>query len=120
MPVALCKQKTSSMDFVKWQVFLEEEVLNGFHREDYFFAQICQYIEAVNTKDGKIPPIKKFLFKFAKEKPESEVIDGEVPDHIRHQMMKSRAIWGAFAGVDIPMDDLLPPEESSDILPFPG
>lgn len=107
------------MDFVKWKYYIDEIDLNGFHREDYFLAQIAQYITKTNSKNPNNVDLKPFLLKFTQEKPKTEK---QTKDDVRRKMAMSRAAWSGFIGVAIPMDDLKVPdsddgdyEDSSDV-----
>lgn len=99
------------MDFWKWQVYLEEHELNGFHREDHFMAQIAYMIAVSNAKEpNKVDP-NKFLIKFGAKKATKEP---ETIEEIRHKMLMSRAAWANALGVKIPIDDLVKPDEVKD------
>lgn len=113
MSKARCKKETSSMDFLKWRVYLDEHELNGFHREDYFLAQIAMYIAMANSKHPEKLSLKQFLMKFTKERQEQELtMKAKIA-----RAMNSRVAWGMATKTDIPMDDLKGLEEN-DVLPF--
>lgn len=96
------------MDFVLQLEYLEQD-LNGFHRNDYFLAQIAHMLAMANSKDPKAVKFDTFLMKFDKKKPEVEASE----ELIKNKMAMSRGLWGAMLGVQIPIDDLLP-EEAED------
>lgn len=96
------------MQFVMWRVYLDEEEIDGFHRQDYYFAQICQVIVACNSKNPKGIKLKDFLLKFAKDKPKSNLTTKE---ELRKKMMYSRAAWAGLLGIEIPADDLVLDED---------
>ena len=108
LPVKECKKRLSSMDFVLQLEYLEQD-LNGFHRNDYFLAQIAHMLAMANSKDPKAVKFDTFLMKFDKKKPEVEASE----ELIKNKMAMSRGLWGAMLGVQIPIDDLLP-EEAED------
>jgi hypothetical protein len=103
------------MDFVKWQVYLDEVEMNGFHREDYYLAQIAQCIIQANSKNPNSIKLKQFLLQFSKEdKGKSKPTKSEV----RNRMIQSRAAWGALLGVQMEVDDLVEPlKDDSGIIP---
>lgn len=96
------------MGCLKANAYIDEYVENGFHRIDYFLAQICQVIEGVNAKEGKMPPLSKYLdhFKFTKEKPVQKKEETTV-EAVRMRQAHSRMAWGILLDLDIPMDDLV-------------
>lgn len=112
MTVRECKHRISSMEFIQWIEYLEQD-MNGFHREDYFLAQIA-YMQAIaNAKNPKSVKFDSFLMKFDRKKSQSQVSE----EQVRFKMLQSRAVWGAVLGVEIPNDDLRPDEP--DILKGP-
>lgn len=106
------------MDFVKWRIYFEEEILNGFHREDYFLAQIAQYIAKANSKDPEKIKIDPFLLKFTKDSPPQHEVGKGDQRHARS--VQSRIAWGMGMGVSIPLNEQdESQDESQEVLPFP-
>jgi hypothetical protein len=103
-----CRRKHSSMDFLKWQIFLEEIECKVQDRTHYYLAQIVQYLVALNTEGGKLEDIQKYLITLTSKKPESDPKDMEAKARLKMKM--SRAAWGGFLGVHIPLDDLEDPK----------
>lgn len=96
-------------------MYLEEEEVNGFHRNDFFLAQIAMVIAQVNSKDPKDINLAQFLLKFSKDKPKKKpVTKKDVKDH----MMKSRMAWSQLLppGKFIDLNDLLDPSDDADLL----
>lgn len=113
-----CKLETTPTQFVMWRVYLDEEEINGFHREDYYLAQICQLIVAVNSKNPKGIKLKDFLLKFAKEKQKSGLTTKQ---ELRKKMLYSRAAWAGLLGIEIPTDDLeIDEDEAKEIVDTSG
>lgn len=101
-----------------WRVYLDEEETNGFHREDYFFAQICQVIAMSNSKDPKSIKLKDFLLKFSKENPKKKLTTKQ---ELRKKMLYSRAAWGGLLKVSIPVDDLeMDEDEANELVDLSG
>ena len=50
MPLQLCQQQTSSIEFRDWMYYLRYDI-NGFHREDFYFAQISSQIANIFAKN---------------------------------------------------------------------
>lgn len=94
-------------------VYLEED-LNGFHRQDYFLAQIAYYIAMANSKDPKKVDFNTFLMKFGKKPTESKAKTDA--DAVTRRMVESRSTWGRMFGLEVPMDDLV---EDSDVIRGP-
>lgn len=85
------------MDFMKMRVYLDDHELNGFHREDYFLAQIAYIFACANSKTpGKL---QDYLIKFTKEKPE----DTSVQAREQRALQMSRMIAGMF-GFNLPAE----------------
>lgn len=106
------------MGFVKWQAWLEAD-LNGFHREDYFLAQIAHLLAQANSKKPADVKFDSFLMKFGKKKQETK---GPVPiEEARRRMLLSRSIWAGALGLGEQMqtDDLRPEDEEPDVLKGP-
>ena len=80
MSVQRAKAETTSTQFLKWEKFFEEEI-NEFHREDWFFAQLCFqiYLLRLSWGGGKVELTPEdFLMKFSisrKEKPKVKNIE---------------------------------------------
>ena len=80
MSVQRAKAETTSTQFLKWEKFFEEEI-NEFHREDWFFAQLCFqiYLLRLTWGGGKVELTPEdFLMKFSisrKEKPKVKNIE---------------------------------------------
>lgn len=103
------------MGFVKWRVWLEED-LNAFHRQDYFLAQIAHLLAMANSKKPQDIKFDSFLMKFSKKQPETK---GPITiEQARHKMLMSRAIWGGALGIEMPVDDLRP-EDEPDVIKGP-
>ncbi len=90
MSVQRCKRETTSTEFVDWRVYLQQEI-NGFHREDYFFAQIACEIRRVLAKHKKRIKPEHFLIKFDTKGEEA------TPQSKKHASMKSKAFWFSLA-----------------------
>lgn len=94
------------MDFLKWQVFLEEVECKVHEKLHFHLAQIVQYLVAINTEGGKLEPLQKYLDEIqlgsGKQKPNPDDMEARA----KMKMKVSRAAWGAYLGISIPMDDL--------------
>lgn len=97
MSVQRCKNETTSTEFVNWQVIREKRI-NGFHREDYFWANIAKILTQANVKDSKSITLDQFLLKFTTSKPDpKELTEVEKEAKIK----RSKAFWSAALGVGI-------------------
>ncbi len=90
MSLQRCQEETSSSDFVLWKVYLEEE-LNGFHREDYYLAQIAQEIRMVLAKKPSQIKLKSFLLKFVREQEQRQLSREEYTK-------RSKSFWFSMTG----------------------
>lgn len=100
------------MDLIKWKVYLEEEELNGTDRQDYYLAQIAQYIHAANAKKGEVKNLDRYLLKFTKQEPPKKETELTL-DEKKRKMLLSRGAWANYLGIYIPVDDLLEAAEET-------
>ncbi len=92
MPLALCMAETSSSDFVLWNVYLNQEI-NGFHREDHYWAQIAAEIRMVLAKNPSRIKTEHFLLKFErKDKKKTEMVIDDA------YIERSKSFWFGVAG----------------------
>ena len=116
--VSEAKSSITSTEFIRWAVYLEKEV-NGFHRQDYFLAQIahelylqrCLWTETKPTRTINDYMVKFESAKAAKEKEEAEA--KRIPDPqeeiTREEARKahieaSKSVWlGAVMGGKRPL-----------------
>lgn len=100
-----CQDKHTGSEFIRWCHFLEWEDTDGFHREDYYFAQLtallASLIEGLSSKSPKRIKIEDCLldfkkaFKSARSKyTEEKVMDGQSYSQV------SKSCWFALAGID--------------------
>lgn len=102
------------MEFVTWIEYLDQD-MNGFHRQDYFLAQIAYLLATSNAKNPKSIDFNSFLMKFGRKADERVQVTS--PEAARLKMIQSRSVWASTLGVDIPMDDLR--EDLPDVLKGP-
>jgi len=91
MSVQRCKKETTSMDFVMWMEYLEQEA-NAFHREDYYMAQIAAEVFRGNAKNPKKVRLRQFLLKFEREKKAAALTKEE-------RLLRSKQAWCASVGL---------------------
>jgi len=94
IPVQRLRRETSSSDFTRWKVYLEQD-LNAFHREDHYYAQIAREIRISQLpyKKAKRVKNKQFLIQFemvAPAKSGGQLTEEEKKEYIRQQ----KAFWG--------------------------
>jgi len=83
---------TTSSQFVMWMVRLkeiEDDDLTGFHRNDYFLAQIAAEIRRGIAKNPKSVKLKDFLMKFVRKEKSAKTSD----------MNTSKSFWKALTGI---------------------
>jgi hypothetical protein len=73
---------------------------NGFHREDYYLAQIAMCARAMSHPNPKKLKLKDFMFTFKKKKENDDEWDeDEVPKDPKKRADHSKAVWlGATVG----------------------
>lgn len=79
-----------------WIAFREKQV-NGFHREDYFLANIAKVIHQANSKDPEKVTIDPYMLKFTNEPKEKK-------KELTHQeklerSLRSKAFWLNTLGI---------------------
>ena len=98
------QQKTTSTEFLLWKAKLEDSI-NGFHRQDYYFARISMQLHnLLADKADRIEDLAKFLMKF-EEKEEVEEIEEETisPEEAKkiaeERLVESKNHWLSFVGM---------------------
>jgi len=97
MSVQRCQQETTSTEFLDWMEYLEQDV-NGFHREDYFLANIAKEICQVREMFAKKPKSMKlewFLQKFTSKK-EKKAVKSLTKEEAAE---KAKRPWLGWAGI---------------------
>lgn len=100
MTVAMAQRRMSSREFLRWKVYLDQD-LNAFHREDYMLAKIAQevrrsYIDSKHRMDVTLDDmLVEFTFK------ESQPVIELTPEERRAwQLQNSKNFWMALVGFD--------------------
>ncbi len=73
-----------------YKVKLDRE-LNGFHREDYFLANIARTLAQVNSDGKKEITLEPFLLKF-------QTAQDVKPVNPAAKVMKSKSFWASIFG----------------------
>lgn len=71
MSVQRAQHEITSSEFLDWIVYLDEDI-NGFHRGDYFLAQIAQEIRRSFVSEPDTVKLEPFLIKFETKKKEKK------------------------------------------------
>ena len=85
-PVCELKQRITSMEFVMWMEYLEQD-LHSFHREDHLFANLQAEVRRSWVKNPRNVNPKHFLVKFNKFTPEQ-------------QLQRSKSFWLSSVGLE--------------------
>jgi len=85
------KQRISSSEFTRWQVYIEKEA-NEFHRQDYFLAQIATEVRRSYVKNPRAVKLKQMLLEFTE--PRFKTKKKIVPT-----MEESKSFWFAAVGL---------------------
>ena len=91
MSVQRAQFEIPSSEFLEWIVYLDEEETNGFHREDYYLANIAAEIRRSYVKDPEKVVMKSFLMKFKKREKKPKMTKEEATK-------RSKMFWGALLG----------------------
>jgi len=91
MSVQRAQFEISSTGFVDWITYLDNEEINGFHREDYYLANIATEIRRSYVKDPMKVKFESFLNIFKKE---SKTKKAKMTKEERTKVAKS--FWGNF------------------------
>jgi len=77
-----------------WIAYLDDEELNGFHREDYYLANIAAEVRRSFVKDPAKIKMESFLIKFKKgaklKRPKKTK---------EEKIRESKAFWMSLAGM---------------------
>ena len=80
------QDKTTSSEFVDWMWYLDWLDTDGFHREDYYLAQIASEIRRSFIAKPEKVRLTDFLLKFQEKKPEPVLMPEQ-------RMKKSKSAW---------------------------
>lgn len=94
MSIQEAKRKHTSTELGLWLAFFEWEV-NAFHREDYFFARMCKYLEMAIVKDPSKVKEEQHHLKFKRE----EVKPANAGNDFDKRLEMSKNSWSAFFSV---------------------
>jgi len=83
-------ENTTSTEFVEWVEYLDREELEGFHRDDYNFAQLAKVMVECWSK-GKKHTTEDFLLKFRRA--------GEVKEKKKPNLKAEKAVWFSLLGM---------------------
>jgi len=93
MSVERCQNETTSTQFLKWIWYMDWEDIHGFHREDYFYAQIAAEVRRTISKNPKQVKLEQLLLKFTTK---TEVMSQRTKQFM---MKQSKAKWNFIANV---------------------
>lgn len=91
LPLQEVLSKTTSSEFNMWMIYLEEEI-NGFHREDYYLAQIAAEIRKGQVKNPKKVKVKDMILQFSIGRKQKKT-----PMDKEESINRSKAFW--FGGL---------------------
>lgn len=100
MSLQRCKRETSSLEFVTWLVWLEEQELTQFSKPDHYLAQIAMEVRrTINPK--KALSLKNFLIRFTrtKERKVSTMTEEEYLEAKKKAGQRAAAWWKAALGI---------------------
>lgn len=88
-----------------WITYLDEEV-NGFHREDYYLAQVAMVTAQANSKHPEKIELEHYLLGFESKVVEvqedvSEISAEEHERKIKESSAASKALWFGRLGVPV-------------------
>jgi len=91
MSVQRAQFEITSTEFVDWVVYLDDEEINGFHREDYYLANIAAEVRRSYIKDPTKVRTESFLMKFKKK----DEIERPVKMTREERTKRAKSFWGA-------------------------
>jgi hypothetical protein len=104
-------QGTTSSEFTDWQEYIRWEASKGFHRADYYLAQIAAEVVKNRLKDPSKVSLKDFMIPFSfksdhtPEANATEMSEDERKSRIAQVSAWAKAKWGAFTRAKIPKEE---------------
>lgn len=100
MSLKRCKRETSSIEFVMWLVWLEEQELTQFSKQDHYLAQIAMEIRRTITPKKQLS-LKNFFIRFTrtKERKVKTMTEEEYLQAKKEAGAKAAVWWKAALGI---------------------
>lgn len=94
LPLQQVMRETTSSEFIEWCEYLDLEETHGFHRTDYYLAQVAAEIRRMNSKNPRKVKLLDFLLKFKRKE-----ADKPKPGDADGRMQQSKQFWKALTGI---------------------
>lgn len=100
-PLTLTKHTTSSTQFIRWMIYLDDEEVKPPTRVEQYLARIALEIQrTINPKKSKNLKIKDFLLSFVFKSKNDARPTGEMSHEAKKRALAmNKAMWGMAVGV---------------------